>query len=123
MNHYPAWLNWLVFLVLVTGTMLALPNIYGSAPAVQVASADGAPFDDAKVEQIDRILDAADLSRDAIYLHDGRVVVRFNSVEDQLSAGDRLRDRIGRDSTVALTLSPKLPGWVRNAGQSQRSLQ
>ena len=122
MNRYPAWLNWLVLLILVTGTMLALPNIYGSAPAVQVASADGKPFDDAKVEQISRILDSAELGRDAIYLHDGRVVVHFDSVEEQLSAGDRLRDRIGHDSSVALTLAAKLPVWVRNLGLQPMSL-
>ncbi len=122
MNRYPTWLNWLVLLILVTGTMLALPNIYGSAPAVQVASSDGKPYGDAKIEQIIRILDAADVGRGASYLHDGRVVVHFNSVEEQLSAAERLRDRIGRDSSVALTLAPKLPVWVRNLGLQPMSL-
>lgn len=122
MNRYPAWLNWLVLIILLLGTTLALPNIYGSAPAVQVANADGEPFGDAKLEQVTRILDAGEASPEATYLHDGRVVVRFNSVEEQLSADERLRDRIGRDSSVALTLAPKLPAWVRNLGLQPMSL-
>ena len=36
MNRYPAWLNLLVLGILVLGSLLALPNIYGSAPAVQI---------------------------------------------------------------------------------------
>jgi preprotein translocase subunit SecD len=37
-------------------------------------------------------------------------------------AGERLRDRIGSDSSVALTLAPKLPDWVRNLGLRPMSL-
>ena len=41
MNKYPAWLNTLVLVVLLTGLLFALPNIYGSAPAVQLADING----------------------------------------------------------------------------------
>ncbi len=37
MNKYPAWLNVLVLVVVLTGLLLALPNIYGSVPALQLA--------------------------------------------------------------------------------------
>jgi len=122
MNRYPAWLNWLVLVILLLGTMLALPNIYGSAPAVQVVSADGEPYGEARIEQIVRILDAAEISPEAAYIEDGRVVLHFDSVETQQASGERLRDRIGRDSSVALTLAPKLPSWVRNLGLRPMSL-
>lgn len=122
MNRYPAWLNWLVLVVLMLGTLLALPNIYGSAPAVQIASADGKPYEDAKISQIVGILDAADLSPTKSFIEHGRVVLRFDSVDKQQMAGERLRDRIGSDSSVALTLAPKLPDWVRNLGLRPMSL-
>ncbi|MFQ5982687.1 MAG: protein translocase subunit SecD [Woeseiaceae bacterium] len=122
MNRYPAWLNWLVLAIVLFGTLLAVPNIYGSVPAVQVASNDGEPYGDAKVAQIVRILEAAERQPEAAYIEDGRVVLRFDSVEDQLASGDRLRDRIGRDASVALTLTPKLPAWVRNLGLNPMSL-
>ncbi len=122
MNRYPAWLNWLVLVIVLLGTMLALPNIYGSAPALQIASADGEPYEQAKVAQIVRILEAGELRPEAAYLMDGRVVLRFDSVEEQLSSGDRLRDRIGGDASIALTLTPKLPAWIRDLGLSPMSL-
>ncbi len=122
MNRYPAWLNWLVLAIVVLGTMLALPNIYGSVPAVQVASADGQPYGDAKISQIVRILEAAELSPQKAYIQDGRVVLHFDSVDKQQLSGDRLRDRIGRESSIALTLAPKLPDWVRNLGLRPMSL-
>ena len=62
MNRYPAWLNWLVLVILLLGIILALPNIYGSAPAVQIASADGEPYGPEKISQIVRILEAGELS-------------------------------------------------------------
>jgi preprotein translocase subunit SecD len=122
MNRYPTWLNWLVLVILLLGTALALPNIYGSVPALQIASTDGEPYGQAKIDQIVRILATDDLQPEAAYLQDGRVVLRFDSVEDQLSSSDRLRDRIGQNSSVALTLAPKLPDWVRNLGLRPISL-
>ncbi len=122
MNHYPVWLNWLVLVILILGVVLAMPNIYGSVPAVQVASADGEPYTEAKVAQIVRVLEAGELTPEAAFLQDGRVVLRFASVEEQLNAGDQLRERFGSSSNVALTLAPKLPVWVRNLGLSPMSL-
>lgn len=122
MNRYPVWLNWLVLVILILGVVLAMPNIYGSVPAVQVASADGEPYPEAKVAQIVRVLEAEELIPEAAFLQDGRVVLRFASVEEQLNAGDQLRERFGSSSNVALTLAPKLPVWVRNLGLSPMSL-
>ena len=53
MNRYPAWLNILVVVIVVTGILFALPNIYGSAPAVQLANADATPVSD---DQLDNFL-------------------------------------------------------------------
>ena len=50
------------------------------------------------------------------------MVLRFEPREDQTAAGDRLRDRYGRDLNIALTLAPKLPGWMRNLGLNPMSL-
>ena len=122
MNRYPAWLNWLVLVILLLGAVLAMPNIYGSVPAVQVASADGKPYAEAKVAQIVGVLEAAELTPEAAYIQDGRVVLRFAAVEKQQSAGDRLRERFGASSNIDLTLAPKLPAWVRNLGLSPMSL-
>jgi preprotein translocase subunit SecD len=54
MNKYPAWLNVLVLVVVLTGILLALPNIYGSAPAVQLADIDGDPVTEAQLNNFVR---------------------------------------------------------------------
>ena len=38
MNKFPAWLNALVLVVLLAGILFALPNLYGSLAAIQVAA-------------------------------------------------------------------------------------
>jgi len=122
MNRYPTWLNFLVLGILLCGIVLALPNVYGTVPAVQVASIDGSDFGDAKVEEVVDLLQRQDIAPEEAYVEDGRVVVRFHSVEEQLAAGDFLRERFDQQASTALTLAPKLPAWVRALGLNPMSL-
>ncbi|MDH3352236.1 MAG: protein translocase subunit SecD [Gammaproteobacteria bacterium] len=122
MNKYPAWLNTLVLLVLLTGLLLALPNIYGTVPAVQVADADGASYTEERLESFLRTIENSDISPEAAYLKDGRAVFRFESIEEQRQAESRLRERYGREASIAITQAPKLPDWVRNLGLDPMSL-
>jgi preprotein translocase subunit SecD len=122
MNRYPTWLNLLVLTILVTGTLVALPNLYGSVPAVQLAQADGAPFTQERVDRVEQVLEVAGIKPEATYIQHGRVVVRFHSSDDQGKAGDLFRDSFSSDSNVAFTLAPKLPAWIRNLGLNPMSL-
>ncbi len=122
MNRYPAWLNILVIVVVLTGILFALPNIYGSAPAVQLANADATPVSTDQLDSFVRSLESDGVAPEAAYINDGRAVIRFDSVEDQQSSGERLRARYDRQTNVALTLAPKLPAWVRSLGLSPMSL-
>ena len=122
MNRYPAWLNALVLVVVLAGILLALPNIYGSVPAVQLANADASPVSEAQLDSFVRALENDGLSPEAAYISDGRAVIRFESVEDQQTSGERLRARYDDQTNVALTLAPKLPDWVRALGLSPMSL-
>jgi len=122
MNKYPAWLNALVLVVVLTGIVLALPNIYGSAPAVQLADVDATPITEAQLDNFVRALENDGVTPEAAYISDGRAVIRFNSVEDQQRSGERLRARYEKQTNVALTLAPKLPEWVRSMGLNPMSL-
>jgi len=121
-NRYPAWLNILVIVVVLTGILFALPNIYGSAPAVQLADADGKDISQTQLENFLGSLESDGVTPEAAYLKDGRAVIRFASVEDQQRSGERLRARYEQDTNVALTLAPRLPDWVRGMGLSPMSL-
>jgi len=122
MNKYPSWLNVLVLVVLLTGILLALPNIYGSAPAVQLADANANEITETQLSNFVRSLEGDGITPEAAYIDDGRAVIRFESVDDQQRAGERLRERYEIDTNVALTLAPRLPEWVRDLGLNPMSL-
>jgi preprotein translocase subunit SecD len=122
MNRYPTWLNFLVLIILLGGFVLALPNIYGTVPAVQLASVDGSDYDDTGVAEVVGLLQREKLVPEDAYVEDGRVVLRFHEVDEQLAAGDFLRERYDRQASTALTLTPKLPAWIRAVGLNPMSL-
>jgi len=122
MNKYPAWLNTLVPVILLTGMLMALPNIYGSAPAIQLVDKDGNPVTQAMLDGYVRTVENDGVTPNEAYLKDGRAVIRFESVEDQHRSGDLLRDRYEGEASVALTLAPKLPAWMRGLGLNPMSL-
>ncbi|MBT8110595.1 MAG: protein translocase subunit SecD, partial [Gammaproteobacteria bacterium] len=122
MNKYPWWLNILVLVTVLAACLLALPNIYGSVEAVQIADSDGEAYGEAKLEEFVRVVEGAGIKPEASYLRDGRVVIRFESTADQEIAGERLRSQYSRQANVATTLTPKLPRWVRELGLSPMSL-
>ncbi|MDJ0699054.1 MAG: protein translocase subunit SecD [Woeseiaceae bacterium] len=122
MNRYPAWLNVLVLAVLLAGVVLALPNIYGSVPAVQLADVDGSDFSEQQLSAFVDTVEKAGISPEMAYLTDGRAVLRFVDEAEQSRAGEILTEEYEGDAGVALTLAPALPTWVRGLGLNPMSL-
>jgi preprotein translocase subunit SecD len=134
MNRYPAWLNVLVLTLLMVAILVALPNVYGTAPAVQLAEREGVAFDAQRVERVSQVLERADISFEEIYLKDGRIVVRFASLDEtpstasdnsqsvQQKARELLLGRFKTDTNVALTDASRMPEWMRNMGLEPMSL-
>jgi preprotein translocase subunit SecD len=122
MNKYPAWLNFLVLLILIGGCLLALPNIYGSVPAVQIARSDGVAYDEDRLQDFVAAVEKIGVSPEAAFLQDGRAVLRFEPNTDLMPIGVELKDRYGRIANVAQTLAPKSPDWVRKLGLNPMSL-
>ena len=82
MNRYPAWLNVLVLIIFVVGGLVAMPNVYGTAPAVQLAKSDGNPYGANRIQRVEQALERAGITPGAIYEQDGRIVVRFSADDD-----------------------------------------
>ena len=122
MNKFPAWLNALVLAILLAGCLFALPNIYGSVDAVQIADNDGVAYDEPRLEEFVRTVENAGVTPEAAYLQDGRAVLRFNTTAEQEQASTRLRTAYDREANIAATLAPKLPRWVRDLGLKPMSL-
>jgi preprotein translocase subunit SecD len=122
MNKYPAWLNALVLIILIAGILLALPNIYGSSPAVQLAEKNGNDVTQENLDEFVRVVENQGVEPEAAYLKDGRAVIRFTNGAQQSTASSALRDNYVRDYGIAPTLAPRLPNWVRSLGLNPMSL-
>jgi preprotein translocase subunit SecD len=122
MNRYPAWKNVVVILAAVIGIIYALPNAFGDDPALQVSLETTQALDDTAVATVEGALQQAGIEHGAATLEEGRVTVRFEDVEAQLAAVDKLRDALGSEYVVALTLAPRTPEFMRALGLEPMSL-
>ncbi len=122
MNKYPAWLNILVLAIMLAGCLLALPNIYGSVPAIQIADNNGVAYDEARLQEYVGVAESVGMSPEAAYLKDGRVVLRFEKDAELTAVNDALKKRYSREASVAQTLAPRSPKWVRDLGLNPMSL-
>ncbi|MCH8930891.1 MAG: protein translocase subunit SecD, partial [Proteobacteria bacterium] len=122
MNRYPAWKNILVVAVIVFGTLLALPNIYGEDPALQVAPAKREPMGELGLNQAKGFLEEAGVEFLAAHLQQDRVVVRFADKDIQIQAAAVLGEQFGDNYVVALTMEPRTPDWLRALGLQPMSL-
>jgi len=122
MNRYSPWKNLLVLAVVLFGLLIAVPNIFGEDPALQVSRDSGAELVELEFSQISLVLDEDEIEFSSIYRENGRALVRFNSVEDQLRASGLLSEKMGKAYVVALTLAPRTPEWLRALGLKPMSL-
>jgi preprotein translocase subunit SecD len=122
MNRYPWWRNALIVLVMLAALLVALPNLFGEEPALQISQASGVKLGDAQLEEVRRLLAGAGIQADSTRAEDGRLMVRFASVEDQIKAGDKVRETLGKSYVVALTLAPRTPAWLAALGLRPMSL-
>ncbi len=116
MNRYPLWKNLLIVAILVVATIVSLPNLFGEEPAVQVSLTSGQPLGGSGLIRVQETLAATGTPTSSVYTESGRVTVRFPSVDDQLGAADQLRDALGDEYVVAVTLAPRTPAFLRTLG-------
>ncbi len=117
MNRYSSWKYILILIVIAVGILYALPNLYGSAPAVQIsASSASAEVSELTELQVNIALDDADIKAKSLELAEGRLTIRFADEETQLRARDVLQESLGISHVVALNLAPATPDWLRDLG-------
>jgi len=112
MNQYPLWKNLLVLLVLIGGGLYALPNIYGSDPALQISARRDAPVDQVLEDRIAERLSEGNIDFLSIERDQESILVRFDRVGTQLTAQPLIRNELGRAYGVALNLAPATPDWL-----------
>jgi preprotein translocase subunit SecD len=122
MNRYPAWKYLMVLVVVLLGLFVALPNVFGEDPALQVSRDNGTAMEELERNSVTLALEEAGIGVSSVFEQDGNLLVRFPGVEEQLKASDLLRDELGENYVVALTLAPRTPDWLRAAGLKPMSL-
>ena len=122
MNQYPLWKNALVIIVILLGTLFALPNFYGEDPALIISKESGLVFNETELKDVEDFLSSRESNFTSITNKDGDLLIRFANVEGQIDASDRIRSYLGRFSTVALTFAPRMPGWIQQLDLNQMSL-
>lgn len=116
MNQYPRWAYLLIAIVLGVGTLYALPNVYGTDPALQLSPQRAAAVDDALVERVSTLLRDKGITAKNIVSGDNRLEIRFDSTEDRAVAKVAIEEAIGAQYVVALNLLPATPAWLRAIG-------
>ncbi len=115
-NQYPLWKYLLLLVVIVLGSVFALPNLYGEDPSVLISLRTSA-IDQSSKDRIDELLTQSAISYKSSELTQGRMLVRFGSEDAQLEAVDKIKAfdliKTNRNYIVALNLAPATPGWLQ----------
>jgi preprotein translocase subunit SecD len=122
MHSYPAWKIWLVTIVMLVALVFALPNVFGEGPALQLSRNDRSAFTDQSQAAVVSMLETKGLAPEAVYREGDRLVLRFDTVEQQLQARDAIRAGAPGDYLVALSQVPRTPAWMRALGLKPMSL-
>ncbi len=116
MLEFPRWKYVLVGLVLLLALVFALPNFFGTDPALQVARKNRLPMDDFARQSVEQVLAGHAAPFRGSYIDDGKLIVRFASVTDQLKARDAVNENMAADYVSALTTASRAPAALRKFG-------
>ena len=107
----------LILIVLVIGSIYALPNLYPTQPSIQIAYTDSAKSADQELlNDLENILEDSETSYDEIFLRENKIVVKFPDVETQLKSKTVLQQQLLDKVIIALNLEPSTPQWLKNLG-------
>lgn len=112
MNRYPLWIYLMISIVLITGVIYALPNLYPSDPAIQISPEKEQPIDSQLLQRVESTLTKAGLTVKNVSSTEEQALLRFNNTDEQLEAADLLRTELKREYITALNLAPTTPDWL-----------
>ena len=121
LNQYPAWKNALILVVVLLGFLYSIPNIYPDDEAIQV-STDSLSLNESDMALITTALEAAQVEFFGEEVSEENILIRLNSVDDQLVAKTAIEDALSDDYIVALNLAPTTPGWLQAIGAGKMNL-
>ena len=94
MLEFARWKYFLVVFVTIAALLFALPSFYQEDPALQVVRKDKVAMDTAALGTVEQLLTSRAVPYKSAYIDDGRAIVRFTDVADQLKARDAVNDAL-----------------------------
>ncbi len=123
MNQFKVWQYSLIAFVLVIGIIFALPNIFPSKPALQIALGNSSDeMNSSLIKNIEETLKQEDILVDSLELNDNALTIVLESVDDQLSSRRILSNFSDGDYIIALKSEPSTPKWLREIGAKPLNL-
>ena len=116
MLEFARWKYWLVAAVLLIGAVLALPNVFGEDAALQVVRKDRAAVGATTRTDVVRLLADRGVAVSRDYVDEGRLMLHFDSVPQQLKARDVVNESLGKEYATALSFASRAPDWLRAMG-------
>jgi preprotein translocase subunit SecD len=115
MLEYARWKYVLIGVVLLLSLLFALPNVFGDDPALQVARADHTPLTVDATAPVVSYLKDQKVNVEKSYIDDGRLMLRFDSIPEQLKARDAVKDHY-KEYITALSFASRAPEFFRRLG-------
>ena len=123
MHQYPLWKSVTVLVAVLLSLVLALPNVFGESPALQLSRRDRAAFTEAQVPEFEQLLVREGLAHGRAYVDpDGRLSIHFGSVEEQLAARDAIARSYEGQFAIATTFASRAPRWLAGVGLKPMNL-
>src|SRR5690606_34978922 len=116
MLEFARWKYILVAVVSLLALVFAAPNFFGEDLAVQVARKDRAPIDEPVRQSIEAVLVERGLTIKRSFIDNGRMMLLFDEVNDQLAARDAINSTLGQAYVSALANAPRAPAIFRKLG-------
>jgi preprotein translocase subunit SecD len=116
MLEYARWKYILVAVVLLLALLFALPNVFGEDPALQVARKDHSAITIEASRELEGFLRQRNVHFVRSYIDNGRLMVRFANVPDQLAGRDAVDEQYKDTYITALSFAPRTPEFLRMLG-------
>ena len=116
MSQFPRWKSITVLVALIFGILFAVPNLYGTDPAVQLAARNYEGITPVQEQAVEAFLRDKQVVFIDSYLEDGKLAVRFSQTSEQLKARDLISESLSDTYIVALTKTPRTPRVLRAMG-------
>ena len=117
MNKFSIYQYLLILVILIVGSIYALPNLYPTQPSIQVAYTDsGRSADQSLLNDLENILEDSNIEYEDIFLRENKIVIKFQDVDTQLSSKTILQNALLDRVIIALFLEPATPQWLKDLG-------